>query len=94
MEDCGLKKGKCPLAGNSVHEDKKFIYKDMPNLYAFLHYRIVDVTSIKELVYRWLPEDYYPPKKKLGHRALDDVRESIKELKYYQSFMFTGTKAY
>ena len=55
----------------------------MPKLYGFLHYRIVDVTTIKELVYRWLPKEFAPPRKKWGHRALDDIRESIAELKYY-----------
>jgi len=48
-----------------------------------LHYRIVDVTTVKELVYRWLPKEYYAPRKKWGHRALDDIRESIAELSYY-----------
>ena len=60
----------------------------MPRLYKFLHYRIVDVTTIKELVYRWLPKEFYAPPKKWGHIALDDIRESITELKYYKSIMF------
>ena len=59
-ETCGLTSFTCPLAGNSVHQDKIFIQKDMPGLYKFLHYRIVDVSTIKELVKRWLPEKTAP----------------------------------
>lgn len=79
----------CPLAGNSVHLDRKFISKYMPRLDKHLHYRIVDVSTIKELAARWYPKEFKkaPPKKKT-HRALDDIRESIEELRYYRSSIF------
>ncbi|XP_071515617.1 oligoribonuclease, mitochondrial [Panulirus ornatus] len=82
-------KGKAPLAGNSVHADKKFLDKFMPKLMKHLHYRIVDVSTIKELCRRWYPEEFVAsPTKKLSHRALDDIKESIEELKYYKSTIF------
>ncbi|XP_076350231.1 oligoribonuclease, mitochondrial isoform X2 [Tachypleus tridentatus] len=81
--------GKCPLAGNSVHEDKKFLDKYMPELMRHLHYRIVDVSTIKELCRRWYPEDYkIGPKKTPTHRALEDITESINELRYYRKAIF------
>lgn len=81
--------GKCPLAGNSVGEDKRFLTKYMPELMKHLHYRIVDVSTVKELVRRWHPKDFSnKPEKKLAHRALDDIKESIEELKYYRSAVF------
>ncbi|KAJ7305042.1 hypothetical protein JRQ81_010831 [Phrynocephalus forsythii] len=81
--------GLCPLAGNSVHADKKFLDKHMPQFTNHLHYRIVDVSTIKELCRRWYPEDYeFAPKKAASHRALDDIRESIKELQFYRSRIF------
>jgi len=81
--------GKCPLAGNSVGEDRKFLLKCMPALAAHLHYRTVDVTSVKELCKRWNPRVYSSmPEKKLAHRALDDIEESIAELKYYKNTFF------
>ncbi|KAK7063198.1 Oligoribonuclease, mitochondrial [Halocaridina rubra] len=82
-------KGKAPLAGNSVHADKKFLDKYMPKLMKHLHYRIVDVSTVKELCRRWYPEDISgAPPKKTSHRALDDIRESIEELKYYRATIF------
>lgn len=87
-------KGKCPLAGNSIGQDAKFLEKYMPNLMNHLHYRIVDVTSVKELVKRWYPGAYYgKPSKKLAHRALDDILESIDELKYYRQWVFKDPKS-
>ncbi|XP_064650861.1 oligoribonuclease, mitochondrial-like [Lineus longissimus] len=81
--------GVCPLAGNSVHADKKFLDKYMPDLMKHFHYRIVDVSTIKELCKRWYPEHYKnAPQKKLSHRAMDDIRESIAELRYYQRAIF------
>ncbi len=78
-----------PLAGNSVATDRAFIARDMPELDAHLHYRIVDVSSIKELCRRWYPRIYYAqPEKGLAHRALADVRESIRELEYYRRTAF------
>ncbi|RUS69506.1 hypothetical protein EGW08_022735 [Elysia chlorotica] len=81
--------GKCPLAGNSVGTDKLFLERYMPKLAKHLHYRIVDVSTIKELCRRWYPEDFKKaPAKKLSHRAMDDIVESIEELKYYQAAVF------
>lgn len=74
-----------PLAGNSVWNDRLFLRKYLPRVEAFLHYRIVDVSSLKELVRRWQPEVYGRlPAKKDAHRALDDIKESIAELAYYR----------
>mmetsp|Transcript_22394 Transcript_22394/g.63955 ORF Transcript_22394/g.63955 Transcript_22394/m.63955 type:complete len:155 (-) Transcript_22394:1452-1916(-) len=73
-----------PLAGNSVHVDRRFLVKDMPKLERYLHYRIVDVSTVKELCRRWYPA-LTPPLKKGRHRALEDIRESIEELKFYRS---------
>lgn len=82
-------KNQCPLAGNSVYMDKLFLMKYMPDLADFLHYRIVDVSTVKELCRRWNPSIFWKaPAKKLIHRALDDITESIEELKYYKKFMF------
>lgn len=81
--------GKCPLAGNSVHADKKFLEKFMPEFMKHLHYRIVDVSTIKELCRRWYPEEYKEGvRKKATHRALEDIIESISELKYYKKSIF------
>jgi oligoribonuclease len=80
---------RAPLAGNSVSTDRGFLARDMPELEAHLHYRIVDVSSIKELARRWYPRVYFAsPEKKGGHRALADIRESIEELKYYREAVF------
>lgn len=76
---------KAPLAGNSVGTDRSFIARDMPELDDFLHYRIIDVSSIKELARRWYPRAYFQsPAKAGGHRALADILESIRELRYYR----------
>ena len=81
--------GKAPLAGNSVGTDRGFLARDLPGLEAHLHYRIVDVSSIKELARRWYPRVYFnAPAKNGGHRALADIRESIEELKYYRAAVF------
>ena len=78
-----------PLAGNSIATDRGFIARDMPALDAHLHYRMVDVSSIKELCRRWYPRIYYAqPEKGLAHRALADIRESIRELAYYRRTAF------
>jgi oligoribonuclease len=85
-------KGKCPLAGNSVHADKVFLVKEFPMLMEHLHYRIVDVSTIKELCRRWYPTQFKEqPCKRETHRALDDIVESIQELKYYQSSIFRSS---
>jgi oligoribonuclease len=80
---------KVPLAGNSIATDRVFIARDMPELDAFLHYRMVDVSSIKELARRWYPRAYFAsPPKRGGHRALADITESIQELRYYRETVF------
>jgi oligoribonuclease len=80
---------KAPLCGNSIATDRTFIARDMPELDTFLHYRMVDVSSIKELARRWYPRAYFAsPQKHGGHRALADIRESIQELRYYREAVF------
>jgi len=77
--------GKAPLAGNTVGMDKMFLERDMPDLMAHLHYRVVDVSSLKELVRRWYPRVFFnAPAKTGGHRALGDIEDSIRELRYYR----------
>ena len=78
-----------PLCGNSIATDRGFLARDMPALDAFLHYRMIDVSSIKELCRRWYPRVYFgQPPKGLAHRALADIRESIRELEYYRRTIF------
>ena len=78
-----------PLAGNSIGTDRMFLNRYMPKLDAHLHYRNIDVSSIKELTRRWYPKVYFQlPKKSGGHRALADIRESIAELRYYRQTVF------
>jgi oligoribonuclease len=80
---------KAPLCGNSIGTDRSFLARDMTELDDFLHYRMVDVSSVKELARRWYPRAYFnSPKKAGGHRALADILESVKELKYYRSTIF------
>ncbi|KAI1320257.1 Oligoribonuclease, mitochondrial [Mortierella claussenii] len=77
------------LAGNSVHADKVFLEREMRPIVDHLHYRIVDVSTIKELSRRWYPNEFGSvPQKKEAHRALDDIKESIKELEYYRATVF------
>jgi oligoribonuclease len=81
--------GKAPLAGNTIGTDRMFITKYMPRLDAHLHYRSIDVSSIKELSRRWFPRVYFQaPEKAGGHRALADILESIRELDYYRRAVF------
>jgi oligoribonuclease len=83
--------GRAPLAGNSVGTDRMFLVRDMPTLESYLHYRIVDVSSIKELVRRWYPRAYFASPPKMGnHRALADIQESIEELRYYRAAVFVA----
>ena len=78
-----------PLCGNSIATDRWFIARDMPDLDSYLHYRMVDVSSIKELTRRWYPRAYFAsPGKHGGHRALADIRESVQELRYYREAVF------
>jgi oligoribonuclease len=89
LESTGTAPGKSPLAGNSVSVDRNFIARDMPRLTEYLHYRTVDVSSIKELARRWFPKIYFAAPAKTGnHRALGDIQDSIEELKYYRSAIF------
>nr|WP_281287579.1 oligoribonuclease [Rudaeicoccus suwonensis] len=81
--------GRWPLGGNTVATDRGFLARDMPELEAHLHYRIIDVSSVKELSRRWYPRAYFnAPAKHGGHRALADIRESIDELRYYREAVF------
>jgi len=78
-----------PLAGNSIWQDRRFLGRYMPRLEGFLHHRIVDVSSIKELAYRWRAEIMErAPRKKETHRALDDIKESLEELRFYKRELF------
>jgi oligoribonuclease len=80
-----------PLCGNSIATDRWFIARDMPELDAYLHYRMVDVSSIKELARRWYPRVYFAsPAKQGGHRALADILESVQELRYYRDTVFVA----
>lgn len=80
---------RAPLAGNSVGTDRAFLARDMPALEAYLHYRVVDVSSIKELARRWYARAYFAsPTKSGNHRALADIKESIEELRYYRAAIF------
>ena len=83
-----------PLCGNSIATDRTFIVRHMPALDAWLHYRMIDVSSIKELAKRWYPRAYYhAPVKAGGHRALADIQESVEELRYYRSAIFVPPAA-
>ena len=89
LETSGVAAGKSPLAGNSVYVDRIFIARDMPKLSEFLHYRTVDVSSIKELARRWYPKAYFNAPAKIGnHRALGDIKDSIAELNFYRKTVF------
>ncbi len=81
-------KNKSPLCGNSICQDRRFLARSMPTLESYLHYRNLDVSSIKELVRRWKPEIAPGFEKKNTHKALDDILESIAELKYYREHFF------
>ena len=83
--------GFAPLAGNSIGTDRGFIARDMPELNGYLHYRMIDVSSIKELCKRWYPRIYFgQPDKGMSHRALADIKESIRELQYYRGTAFVA----
>ena len=73
-----------PLCGNSVWQDRRFLARHMPSVEYYLHYRLIDVSTLKELARRWRPDLYEEVKKQSQHRALDDIRESINELKFYR----------
>jgi oligoribonuclease len=89
LEKYQVAPGKSPLAGNSVYMDRMFIARDLPKLNSFLHYRTIDVSTIKELARRWYPKSYFAaPAKDGNHRALGDIRDSIYELDYYRTSIF------
>ncbi len=77
-----------PLCGNSIWQDRRFLARYMPQLEGYLHYRTIDVSTVKELVRRWYPNGPSPPEKKHAHLALDDIRESIAELQFYREQYF------
>ena len=77
-----------PLCGNSIYQDRRFLARYMPALEAYLHYRNIDVSTVKELVRRWYPAGPQAPEKKHAHLALDDIRESIDELRFYRAHYF------
>lgn len=76
--------GKSPLCGNSIWQDRRFLAKYMPELEKYFHYRLIDVSTVKELALRWAPKVYNGIQKETTHLALDDIRDSVKELKYYK----------
>jgi oligoribonuclease len=83
--------GVAPLAGNTIGTDRVFIQRDLPDVHAHLHYRNIDVSTIKELAKHWFPKSYYQsPEKNGGHRALADIMESIRELQYYRKAVFVS----
>ena len=81
--------GVSPICGNSVSQDRRFLYRHMPELEKFFHYRTIDVSTVKELANRWQPEITQGFKKRGSHLALDDILESINELRYYRENIFT-----
>ena len=81
-------KGKVPLCGNSIWVDRRFLHKEMPTLEDYLHYRMIDVSSFKELVERWYPKTHRPPSKKGTHLAMNDIKESLEELRWYRANVF------
>jgi oligoribonuclease len=94
LQSVGVVAGKSPLAGNSVSVDRNFIARDMKQLAEFLHYRTIDVSTIKELSRRWYPKAYFAAPAKTGnHRALGDIQDSIAELAYYRKAVFSQKSA-
>jgi len=91
LQASGTEAGKSPLAGNSVSVDRNFIARDMPKLNEYLHYRTIDVSSVKELARRWQPKTYFASPTKTGnHRALGDIQDSIAELAHYRAALFAS----
>lgn len=79
------------LCGNSIHHDRRFLIRYMPRIHRYLHYRMVDVSTLKDLIQRWYPSKNDLPKKGQSHRAVEDIRESIEELRFYREHFFKGT---
>jgi oligoribonuclease len=91
LKSCGVEIGKSPICGNSIWVDRNFIARDLPKVSEYLHYRSVDVSSIKELARRWYPRVYFNAPKKIGnHRALGDIQDSLIEIRYYQAAIFAA----
>ena len=89
VKSCVPNAGKAPLAGNTIGTDRAFLARDMPALMDYLHYRNIDVSTIKELARRWYPRVFFhAPEKRGNHRALADIKESIQELRYYRAAIF------
>lgn len=82
--------GKSPMCGNSVYQDRRFLYRYMPDLERYFHYRLLDVSTLKELALRWAPRVYAGLSKESKHLALDDIRESIEEMKYYRDNLLSA----
>lgn len=82
-----VRKGKSPMCGNTICQDRRFLYRNMPTLEAYFHYRHIDVSTIKELALRWAPEKIKGFAKESKHLALDDIKDSIAELKYYREHL-------
>ena len=78
---------KSPICGNSIHQDRRFLYRGMPRLERYFHYRNLDVSTVKELARRWAPDVYKGLVKDSAHTALSDIRDSVAELRYYRQFM-------
>lgn len=83
-----VESGRSPMCGNSICQDRRFLARQMPQLERFFHYRNLDVSSVKELVYRWRPDILASFEKKGSHLALDDIRDSIRELRHYREHFF------
>jgi oligoribonuclease len=77
-----------PLCGNTIYQDRRFLIEYMPALESYLHYRLVDVSTVKELVKRWYGPEFQSPQKKQKHKALDDILETVEELKFYRKMVF------
>ena len=84
--------GVSPLCGNSIAHDRRFLRREMPLLDGYLHYRNIDVSTLKELARRWYPDRSGAPPKRGAHRALDDIRESVEELRWYREHLFIATQ--
>ena len=80
--------GKSPMCGNTIYQDRRFLSRYMPELEKYFHYRLLDVSTLKELAFRWAPRVYAGVKKESKHLALADIQESIEELKYYRTHLF------
>ena len=84
--------GKSPMCGNTIYQDRRFLVRHMPELEKYFHYRLLDVSTIKELALRWAPRVYAGLQKDSKHLALDDIKDSIEELKYYRANLFDTTR--